>query len=137
MSADMELLQTYARTRDAQAFSMLVANYSDMVYGTCLRILKNVADAEDATQECFLRLGRDSGKVHTSLGAWLHRCATNECISRVRAVSASARRERAYEVNRQEEKKVSAWGEVSDQVDKALEELPEELRQVLVGHFRD
>jgi len=135
LSPDLELLQTYARTRDAQAFSTLVSNYSDMVYGTCLRILRNVADAEDATQECFLRLARDSGKVHTSLGAWLHRCATNECISRVRSSAANHRRERAYEINRQEEKKTSAWGEVSDQVDKALEELPDELREVLVGHF--
>ena len=135
VSSDLQLLQTYARTRDAQAFSALVSIYSDMVYGTCLRILKNVADAEDATQECFLRLARDSAKVHTSLGAWLHRCATNECISRVRSLSANHRRERAYEINRQEEKKVSAWGEVSDQVDKALEELPDELREVLVGHF--
>ena len=135
MSSDLQLLQTYARTRDAEAFSALVSIYSDMVYGTCLRILKNVADAEDATQECFLRLARDSAKVHTSLGAWLHRCATNECISRVRSLTANNRRERAYEINRQEEKKVSAWGEVSDQVDKALEELPDELREVLVGHF--
>ncbi|MGN6368235.1 MAG: RNA polymerase sigma factor [Phycisphaerae bacterium] len=135
MSADLQLLQAYARTRDAQALSALVSTYSDMVYGTCLRILKNVADAEDATQECFLRLARDSAKVHTSLGAWLHRCATNECISRVRSLSANHRRERAYEINRQEEKKESSWGEISDQVDKALEELPDELRAVLIGHF--
>ena len=42
--------------RDAQAFSALVSNYTDMVYGTCLRILKNVADAEDATQDAMLKV---------------------------------------------------------------------------------
>jgi RNA polymerase sigma factor (sigma-70 family) len=136
MSADLKLLQSYAETRDAGAFSTLVASYGDMVYATCLRILKNSAEAEDASQECFLRLARDSGKIHTSLPAWLHRCATNECITRIRQMTASARRERVYEVERQEVKRSSTtWGEISDQVDEALEELPDDLRHILVAHF--
>jgi hypothetical protein len=39
-------------------------------------------------------------------------------------------------VERQEAKRSSTtWGEISDQVDEALEELPDELRHVLVAHF--
>jgi RNA polymerase sigma factor (sigma-70 family) len=136
VSVDLKLLQSYAQSRDAEAFSTLVATYSDMVYATCLRILKNVAEAEDASQECFLRLARDSAKVHTSLPAWLHRCATNECITRIRQSTATARRERTYEIDRQENKRSSStWGEISDQVDEALEELPDDLRHILIAHF--
>ncbi len=136
LSPDMKLLRLYAQTRDASAFSSLVETYSDMVYATCLRILRNVAEAEDASQECFLRLARDSAKIHTSIAAWLHRSATNECISRIRQLTATASRERRYEVDRQEGKRSSStWPEIFDQVDAALEELPEDLRHILVAHF--
>ncbi|HVX85628.1 MAG TPA: sigma-70 family RNA polymerase sigma factor [Phycisphaerae bacterium] len=136
MATDVEQIQLYARTRDAGAFAALMAAYTDMVFATCLRILANRSEAEDATQECFWRLARESAGIRTSVGAWLHRCATNECITRKRRKAAKAQRELAYERTRQAERdEASEWREVSPAVDEALEELPEELRTLLIGHF--
>jgi RNA polymerase sigma factor (sigma-70 family) len=136
MATDIEQIQLYARTRDAGAFAALMAAYTDMVFATCLRILANRSEAEDATQECFWRLARESAGIRTSVGAWLHRCATNECITRKRRKTAKAQRELAYERTRQAEREeASEWREVSPAVDEALEELPEELRTLLIGHF--
>lgn len=134
--SDLDTLQLYAQTRDAGAFASLMAAYADMVYATCLRILANHADAQDATQECFWRLARESASIRTHVGAWLHRCATNECITRKRRKAAKIQRELTYETTRQAQRADSAgWTDIAPAVDQALEELPEDLRGLLVAHF--
>ena len=45
---DLFLLKRYAKAKDAEAFSEIVGRYQDFVYGACLRVLRNPADAEDA-----------------------------------------------------------------------------------------
>src|SRR5262245_15625360 len=43
---------------ESQGFVNLVHEYGSLVYSIALSILRNHADAEDAAQECFLRLIR-------------------------------------------------------------------------------
>ncbi len=134
--SDLDQLQLYATTRDAAAFASLVAAYSDMVYATCLRILVNRAEAEDAAQECFWRLARESAAIRISVGAWLHRCATNECITRKRRKTARKQRDMAYETTRRSVREEAAqWSEIAPAVDQAIEELPDDLRRLLVAYF--
>ena len=52
---DHEALAAYADRRDADAFRHLVNDYQKMVHGVCNRVLGNGSDAEDATQEAFLK----------------------------------------------------------------------------------
>ena len=74
MLQDIELLELYARTRDAGPFNDLVTRYADLVYGTCVRVTGNVEDARDAAQDCFLALARQAGEIRASLPArWLTR----------------------------------------------------------------
>ncbi len=49
-----ERLLRKARQGDADAFTELCAPYEQMVYRHCLRLLRNPADAQDATQEAML-----------------------------------------------------------------------------------
>jgi RNA polymerase sigma factor (sigma-70 family) len=133
--SDLDTLQLYAKTRDAGAFASLMAAYADMVYATCLRILANHADAQDATQECFWRLARESASIRTHVGAWLHRCATNECITRKRRKAAKVQRELTYETTRRAQRADAGWSEIAPAVDQALEELPDDLRGLLIAHF--
>jgi RNA polymerase sigma-70 factor, ECF subfamily len=54
--------------------------YERMVLVTALRLLGNLADAQDASQEVFLRLYRNLGKVQGSaLSGWLYRVTVNVC----------------------------------------------------------
>ena len=76
-STDEIQLQDWIRTRDADAFNELARRYSGIVFGACLRITGNRAEAEDATQECFETLARIQEVPRTPIGAWLHRVATN------------------------------------------------------------
>ena len=65
---DLLLLQRFADTGDAEAFSEIVGRYQHFVYAACLRVLGNSADAEDVAQECFLRLTRQADAVRSSVG---------------------------------------------------------------------
>ena len=62
MGADSEsvLLQRYSRQGDAEAFSVIVRQHVGMVYGVCVRILEDQADAADVTQETFFLLLRQA-----------------------------------------------------------------------------
>jgi len=92
MTPDLCLLHQYATTGDAEAFSAIVQTYQDLVYSVCLRVLRNAADAEDATQDCFLELARKAAKVKSSVAGWLHRRATHHSLNLVKRAAARRRR---------------------------------------------
>ena len=48
-----ELIQ-HSQEGDANSFNKLVESYQGQVYNLCLRMLGNVPDAEDATQDAFI-----------------------------------------------------------------------------------
>ena len=68
-----------ARNGDARAFETLYAMHKRRVYSLCLRMLGNVAEAEDLTQEAFLQLYRKIGTFRgdSAFSTWLHRLAVN------------------------------------------------------------
>ena len=122
-----ELLTQYAETRDAEAFRQIVMQYKDMVYAACKRVLRNAADAEDATQNCFLVLARQPVKVTGSLPGWLHRTATCKSVDLIRRDSARRAREAGTVRNEASEDSV-AWEGISHALDAAINDLPDELR---------
>ena len=82
---DLELLQGYVDRGEMKTIQVLLQKHQRMVFATCLRRLKRHCDAEDATQEVFLRLMENAGNIRTNVGAWLHRCAVNTANSMVRS----------------------------------------------------
>ena len=84
-SLDAALFQRWIATRDADAFAEIVSRHSAMVYGTCRRVLRNPADAEDVTQECFMELARAGRPVRCPLGAWLHTTAVRRSLDEAAA----------------------------------------------------
>ena len=66
---DSVLQQRWIACQDADAFSEIVARHARLVYGTCRRVLGDATEAEDVTQDCFLRLARER-RVAESLPGW-------------------------------------------------------------------
>jgi len=132
---DIVLLHRFAETGDAEAFSDIVGRYQDFVYGACMRVLGNAADAEDAAQECFLRLARQAGSVKSSLAGWLHHHATAESIDEKNRQAARRRREEVHNRMKASSNNEATWEDISPHVDTALDELPDELRVILIEHF--
>ncbi|HWQ91767.1 MAG TPA: sigma-70 family RNA polymerase sigma factor [Clostridia bacterium] len=65
--------------RYAQEFEAFMKNYQNMVFSTSMRLLANESDAEDISQEVFLRAYENFGELRSSptAGGWLKKVATN------------------------------------------------------------
>src|SRR6516225_5345745 len=72
--ADASLITRFLAKRDEDAFAALVQRHGRLVYGTCLRILGNGNDSDDAFQAVFFVLARRAHtlKLDRSIGPWLH-----------------------------------------------------------------
>jgi len=133
---DHALLQRYAESQEPAAFAELSRRYAGMVYATCLRITGNAHDAEELTQDCFFELARRASTICLSVGGWLHRLATHRALNAVRSRTRRRKHEQdaANEVRAESAAEVS-WHDVEPLVDRAIEDLPEELRTPVLLHY--
>lgn len=85
--ADIETMIARIALRDRGAFAALYDATSAKIFGVCLRVLGNRAEAEDALQEVYLRVWHkaDSYAVtgHSPI-SWLVTVARNLCVDRLR-----------------------------------------------------
>jgi RNA polymerase sigma-70 factor (ECF subfamily) len=75
---------------DAQQFEVFLKNYQNMVFSTAMRLVANTAEAEDISQEVFLRAFERYGDLagDPRAGGWLKTVAINlslNHLSRYRA----------------------------------------------------
>ncbi len=70
----------------AAAFEFLYKAHCKHVYSLCLRMIKDRTEAEDLTQQVFLRLFRKIGTFRGESGftTWLHRIAVNTVLMHLR-----------------------------------------------------
>ncbi len=75
-----------AQSGDEQAFATLFQLHKRRVYSVCLQMTKDVADAEDLTQEAFLQVFRsvNSFRGESAFSTWLYRVAVNTVLMRLR-----------------------------------------------------
>jgi RNA polymerase sigma-70 factor, ECF subfamily len=75
-----------AKNGDADAFENLYRAHSRRVYGLCLRMIKNHAEAEDLTQQAFLQVYRKIGTFRGESGfsTWLYRVTANVVLMYLR-----------------------------------------------------
>ncbi|MGC7101117.1 RNA polymerase subunit sigma-70 [Amycolatopsis lurida] len=71
-----------ARSGDTARFALVTERYRRELQLHCYRMLANYEDAQDMTQETFLRAWhkRESFKGNAALRTWLYRIATNVCL---------------------------------------------------------
>lgn len=87
----MEAEQEYqwvlqARHGNQEAFARLVEAYQAPVYNLAYRMLGNPTDAEDATQETFVRAYTrlDTFEAERKLSSWILSIAAHYCVDRLR-----------------------------------------------------
>ena len=69
-----------ARTGDLAAFDGLMRQYERLVLVTALRLTGSLPDAQDISQDVFLKLYRNLPKLDpASLSSWLYRVTVNAC----------------------------------------------------------
>jgi len=82
---DLELVRA-AASGDAVAFERIYEQHRRRVYSLCARMLGNVEQAEDLTQEVFLQVYRKIGSFRgdSAFTTWLHRLAVNQVLMHFR-----------------------------------------------------
>lgn len=98
---DNELIRLYRRTGDSAYAGDLYERYVHLVYGVCMKYLKNEEDSKDAVMQIFEKLLIEL-KIHevSNFKSWLHVLAKNHCLMWLR--SARVRHEKSilsYEVS--------------------------------------
>ena len=139
MQTDHELLADYLRDGSEEAFGELVRRHTDMVFGTCLRLLHDPHQAEDAAQAAFLvlvRRGKSIGRGD-AIGGWLYRVAVNAARNTRRMALRRERHEQqaaqAAEATVNPEPIGSAHAAtLSAELDAALNALPRAQRDAIV-----
>ena len=78
-----------AQRGDEHAFATLYQLHSKLVYSVCLRMTKDVAEAEDLTQEAFIQVFRNlnSFRGGSAFSTWLYRVAVNTVLMKLRRKS--------------------------------------------------
>jgi RNA polymerase sigma-70 factor, ECF subfamily len=121
---------------DVRAFERLYREHVGRVYGLCLRMTRDPAMAEDCTQEAFINAWKALARFETrsSLATWLHRIAVNVALAKRRKANV------VLESTSDDDGEVieSDWTletplEVNE-IEAAIERLPEGARDVLVLH---
>jgi RNA polymerase sigma-70 factor, ECF subfamily len=74
-----ELLIQRMRGGDALAFEQVMNRYWDRIFARVFQLLKNREDAEEVTQDAFIRAhrGLDKFRGDASFSTWLYQIATN------------------------------------------------------------
>jgi RNA polymerase sigma-70 factor (ECF subfamily) len=75
-----------AAAGDVTAFEELYKSHHRRVYGLCLRMTRNVSEADDLTQDVFVQLFRKlkTFRGEASFATWLHRLTVNEVLMHFR-----------------------------------------------------
>ncbi len=84
-SKDAELVQQ-CKLGDISAFEKLLDEYEGKIYNMAYRMLGDRQDAEDATQETFMKAytSLDGFRGDSSFSTWLYRIAKNVCLDEIR-----------------------------------------------------
>jgi len=95
VATDDQLILVFQKTGDKECFAELFSRHRRRVFLACRGFFRDEQMAEDATQETFLRVYRNSqGFQGGDLSNWLTRVAKNACIdlwrkNRVEPISAA------------------------------------------------
>jgi RNA polymerase sigma-70 factor (ECF subfamily) len=81
------------RSGNQAAFSLLIDDYQQKVFHTCISFVPNKEDAEDIAQEVFLEVYKSIGKFkgNTKLSTWIYKICTNKCLEFIRKKNAKKR----------------------------------------------
>jgi len=92
--ADPELFARIA-AGDREAFGLFYDRYAPVLFGFCVRILKDARDAEDVLQETFVQVWRDALRfdpTRASAKTWLFTIARSRALDRWRSRHSLERR---------------------------------------------
>src|SRR6202047_4673313 len=143
--SDLKLVEKVQRG-DRAAFDVLVLRYQHKVLKLIMRYIRDTMEAEDVAQEAFIKAYRalPGFRGDSAFYTWLYRIAINTAKN---ALVSSKRRPVDYDLDLQDPEQYELHGrlaeaetpeallltdEIRDTVNRAIENLPEDLRTAIV-----
>jgi RNA polymerase sigma-70 factor, ECF subfamily len=85
---DQELINKYKETLDSEYFGILYSRYIPLLYGLCLKYLKDEYNAQDAVMQIFENLHTKILNFNVdNFKLWLYKVSKNYCLQQLRAVN--------------------------------------------------
>lgn len=133
VAVDESALIAKAKRADTRAFESLYRMHVDRIYGLCLRMTGNVAEAEDCVQEAFIQAWNKLAKFRgdSAFSTWLHRIAVNSVLGRIRKSKREMERIQVVAETAPPPVTTHDTGELRD-LSEAVGRLPEGARHVFV-----
>ena len=83
---DEELLNKYYQSGNNEWLGALLERYTLLLFGTCMKYLKNETMAKDAVQQVFLKAITELAKYKvTYFKSWVYLVAKNHCLMQLRS----------------------------------------------------
>ena len=139
LKTDAELIKEYTKKKSNEAARILVEKYRKFVFAITLRYTNSYDDAEDLTQETFIKVFTNlhNFEFKSSLQTWLYRIAVNTCLNAKakRTINNTHQKDTATElenilVNTNNPEKEYEYNEFLERFEKALHQLPVRQREV-------
>lgn len=128
--SDSELIERYRKTKNEKFFGHIFSRYAHLVYGVCLKYLKNTADAEDAMMQIFEKSLSDFKTCNiTYPKSWLYSVTKNFCLMQLRKKTITIDPLAEIEQHEQEQDEIEKKKQkeaLLNQLEKGLEELKED-----------
>ena len=101
---------------DANAFTVLVDRYKDLVFTLSLRMMKHTEEAEEAAQDTFIKAYKSLNKFKgdSKFSTWIYRVAYNTCLDRLKK---NKRQQYTVEINEYTEHQVKTIDNALDQIE--------------------
>jgi len=137
--SDIELINLFKDKNELEDLAVLFNRYIHLVYGVCLKYLKNKEDSEDATMQIFEKLAVEILKFEiVNFKSWLHVIAKNYCLMKLRRFKTKIEFDEAFSGSNVMEYQVvmhhedeSSLEENLSALEKCLETLQEDQRKCL------
>ncbi|WP_407521062.1 sigma-70 family RNA polymerase sigma factor [Lacibacter sp. MH-610] len=83
--SDAELVALYHRDGDVQVLGTLYQRYMELIYGVCLKYLKDAEESKDAVMRIYEELVEKLRKHEVEhFKSWLYTLARNHCLMQLR-----------------------------------------------------
>ena len=140
---DRELIERF-HGGDEKAFTLLVDHYKKKVYFTAYRFVGNHDEADDLSQETFMRVYGSLRRFRgdSSFYTWMYRIVVNLCINHLKMKSRATRvplEDVAHHVSdpRSDPERDLKNRKIRDRLNEAIARLPEKQRLVFMLHQFD
>ncbi len=92
---DLQLVAQYKETGDNALVGELHSRHAHLIFGVCMKYLKDEDEAQDASMQIFEKLLKDLKKHEVQqFKAWLHMVCKNFCLMQLRSGQSKLKRDK-------------------------------------------